>query len=137
MKFYTRYNWQKPVTSTGGASRTEQHHKDDCDINFLLKRIRPAELREHLAGAFFGDVSQVPTNAIAAMDFARDLEDRFADIPVKLRQRYGMTPDAFVRGITTASQEQLIADNIIPQPEKPAAPEVRGAAPEGAQSAEA
>lgn len=61
-KFYTRQSRAKDNGLSCGASRTQQHFKDNCDINSIIKRhsrtgVLPLNSRQPL----YGDFSNITT----------------------------------------------------------------------------
>ena len=78
-------------------TRTQQHHKDECDINVILER--------------FGKTGQMPVNAISgtygdfsgvhdyhtAMNALIAAESEFAALPAQIRNKFANDPSNLVK----------------------------------------
>ncbi|WNK14973.1 MAG: internal scaffolding protein [Microvirus sp.] len=75
-------------------SLTQQQFADDADINVLAYRYgldnQPMPTAP-IDPSFYGDFTNVP-DLRTAMDLVRDAENRFMDLPAKLRARFDNRP---------------------------------------------
>jgi len=98
----TQYNYDHDAASNASGlvceepTRTQQHHKDECDINVILER--------------FGKTGQVPVNAISGQygdfsgvhDYHTALnaiiasENEFAALPAQIRNRFQNDPSNLI-----------------------------------------
>lgn len=126
----------------GGKSRTKQAHKDECDLNVIVRKHSLQLLPEGWYGdAKFGDFSDVTTYH-EALTMARDAEASFAMLPAHVRRWADNDPELFLKLVADPSSrvelEELgmpdLADQLFGQekavPEEPApAPVAGGAGP--------
>lgn len=94
MDFYTRYNPAvSPSVEFNEPSMTEQHFKDECDINNIVKSyqatgVLPQGNREPL----FGDFAEFPTDLQASQQYFDDAAARFMELPATLRREFDNDP---------------------------------------------
>lgn len=85
----------------GNPTMTQQHFKDECDINRIMSRYQ--ELGTPLvdpmiqcrAEPMFGDYSNIPTLQ-EAQNKLIEANEMFMSLPSSLRKRFGNDPIAFV-----------------------------------------
>lgn len=128
----------KPVLVTG-PGRTQQHFKDECDINKILAKYRKTGVVEHVtrARAIYGDFSQVKS-AAENFDIVAKATAMFDMIPATIRNQFGNDIPSFLRFIDDpANFDQCVKWGIYDKPkvEKPSeaptpAPPAEPAAPE-------
>lgn len=94
MDFYTRFN-PPPQQSIKflEPSMTEQHFKDECDINTIVSRyqetgVLPQGNREPL----FGDFTEFPTDLQSSQQFFDEAHARFMELPSNLRKEFNNDP---------------------------------------------
>jgi phage internal scaffolding protein len=98
MKFKTAYSKKSRVQlDTGPVSLTEQHHKQACDINHLLRRYQKTGLLDHVNRyqGRYEDVStiedyQTSLNTIAAA------HECFDSLPSSIRKKFSNDPQVFL-----------------------------------------
>lgn len=94
MKFFTRYEVPpSPSIEFVEPSMTEQHFKDECDINTIVKSyqatgVLPQGNREPL----FGDFAEFPTDLQASQQYFDDASQRFMELPATLRREFDNDP---------------------------------------------
>lgn len=94
MKFATRYLPPvSPAVEFELPSMTEQHFKDECDINNIIEKAKvtgvlPSGSREPL----FGDFEKFPKNLQERFDMYNEANERFLHLPSELRKRFGNNP---------------------------------------------
>ena len=94
MEFFTRYNPPvSPSIEFTEPSMTEQHFKDECDINTIVKSyqatgVLPQGNREPL----FGDFAEFPTDLQASQQYFDDASQRFMELPATLRREFDNDP---------------------------------------------
>lgn len=138
-RFYWRHQYddlrdesereQTDITPVG-ASLTQQHFKEDADINTIMRRfgvtdgsIPPVALDPR----YFGDFTDA-TDFRTALDRVREAEQRFALLPADLRNRFANDPAALYAFVTDPANEKeaiqlkLLADlNVKPEAAAPVA----------------
>lgn len=90
------------ISFEGVDSLTHQHFKDDCDINFLMKRFRdpdtlcryyPAHADTRLE---YVDLVDAPTDLHDAFSRVKEAESAFNDLPLAIRSRFNHDPQQLV-----------------------------------------
>ena len=91
MNFYTNPPRDNGLTFVM-PTMTQQHHKDDCDINTIMAKYRKTgELPALMQNFGFADVSDSLTFQ-EAMDFTIMAREAFGELPSKLRERFRNDP---------------------------------------------
>lgn len=78
------------ATINNEPSLTQQHFAENADINILVKRLglEDAPLPvEAFDPSYYGDFTQVP-DLRTALDLVRDAENRFMELPARLRSKF-------------------------------------------------
>lgn len=93
-KFYTRYGKRIAVQlEFKFPSLTEQHHKDDCDLNVVLTRyMKTGELPLNTRTGVYADISDSPADYADACRIIEHARDRFAQLPSSIRDRFNNDP---------------------------------------------
>lgn len=94
MKFFTKFN---PPPQVGleftEPSMTEQHFKDECDINNIVAQyqqtgVLPQGDRQPL----FGDFADFPQDLQSSQAYFDDAHERFMQLPATLRKEFDNDP---------------------------------------------
>ena len=94
MEFYTKFN---PPPQVGleftEPSMTEQHFKDECDINNIVSTyqatgVLPQGNREPL----FGDFADFPSDLMSAQHYFDEAQARFMQLDAQLRKEFDNNP---------------------------------------------
>lgn len=113
MRIWHDYSWgsPSPVTVNNEPSTTQQHFKDEVDVNHIIDRYTATGELTHVQGApgLYADVStaeeyQDLMNNLLAVTRA------FEALPDDQRQRYG-TPEAWM----AAALDKSVEDGILDQ----------------------
>lgn len=94
-KFLTRYSYHDGAVQLEFKfpSMTEQFHRDDCDVNVILKRyMKTGVLPTSQKTPVFGDFSGTPQDYASAVQLLDDARERFASLPSSIRERFGNDP---------------------------------------------
>ena len=86
----------KEMSEETGKSKTEQSHKKQCDINYILKDYAKTGIIKHAhqnAGKY-DDVSQVSFQQ--AQDVVADVKSMFESLPAATRQQFNNQPGEFI-----------------------------------------
>lgn len=130
-----------PVTlSFSGLGRTKQAHKDECDVNKIVKRFEKTGVLAHVTAkqASYGDFS--PIDYREAIEVVMKAEEAFSQLPASVRRRFDNDPAAFLEAAENpAFRDEFEALGLL---EKPVAVDPKGidggglqASPEGAPGA--
>lgn len=120
----TRYPWRKRVSIKSKEDEiclTEQHHKDACDINNILKRYDRDGVITHVneAKAQYGDFSEV-NEFQESLNLVIQSKQSFMELPSAIRKRFGNDPGLFMEFITDPkNMPEMIEMGLAnaPQPE--------------------
>lgn len=97
MKFATPYsNKKKVVIKFDGPGRTRQSSKDECDINFILKKYNVTEAHLHAnrhSGQYGFATSETLHEALNTVTTATSM---FEELPAKIRDRFNGSPGEFL-----------------------------------------
>lgn len=80
---------------------TEQHHKQACDINCILRAYDKTGLITHVnkAKAMYGDFTEVNEYQVA-LNTVIKAQDAFDDLPADIRKKFDNDPGAFLEFVT-------------------------------------
>lgn len=123
MDFSTRYD---PAQSSGivfsKPSLTQQHFKDECDINQIVATyqetgIMPQGTREPL----FGDFAGIPTSFQESQNLFKEAQDKFYSLPSDLRKMLDNSPQKLLEFMSNpANSEACVKFGLFSKPaEKP------------------
>ena len=108
MKFYTRYDRVIGIQLEFNLpSLTEQHHKDDCDVNIILERycktgVLPENARKN---GVYGDFSACAQDYREAVRLLQDAHDRFDSLPSRIRERFDNDPEKLLAFLDNPENE--------------------------------
>lgn len=94
-----KYRFPKDNLDANGEempSKTEQCHKDLCDIHKIIRTYDKTKLLSHVneAVARYGDYTEV-NEFKQSLDLVIDAQKTFAELPSHVRKRFGNDPGAF------------------------------------------
>lgn len=98
------------ISFADSPSMTKQSFKEECDINHLIKRYKKTGVVTHLNAleAQYGDLGAVDFQE--AMDIVVRANGLFADLPSKVRKRFGNDPAAFLEFMNSSENaDEMIA----------------------------
>lgn len=127
---YQRRKKRVSITFTE-PSMAQQHMKDECDINNIMKKYLKTGVIEFVnkRSPQFGDFPSYDLKE--AMQIVNEANEMFADMPAHLRERFKNSPENFLEFIQDRKnrQEAVELGLIDPDHNQPAKP--AGKAPEG------
>lgn len=79
------------------VSRTKQAHKDECDVNKILKRYQQTQQLSHVnqVKGQYGDFSNV-TDFQSSLNSVMEAEQNFMGLPAHIRKKFGNDPSALI-----------------------------------------
>lgn len=107
MNFHTKYN--PPVVEglkTSPVSSTQQHFKDDCDINILVERFtRTGQMPQRSPEDYsFGDFSAIDYQS--ALDTVMLANEQFGTLPANVRERFSNNPAQLLHFLENESNRE-------------------------------
>lgn len=100
--------------SFSGNGRTKQAHKDECDVNKIVKRFEKTGVLAHTAAtqAAYGDFS--PIEYRDAVEIVMKADNAFYELPARVRARFGNDPQAFLEACENpAMRDELEALGLL------------------------
>lgn len=94
MKKITNQNGRIRVqTINEEPTRTQQHYKDQCDVNNIIAKYKKTGVITHLARSqgVYADVSQI-TDYQTSLQKVMDAQNAFSTLPSELRLRFNNDP---------------------------------------------
>lgn len=92
----TRQNGRKRVLLNTGEGLTEQAHKDECDMNLILREYSRTGIIRHTR-KHEGRYDDIPAMDFRqAMELVAEARDSFQELPADMRKRFGNDPYAFL-----------------------------------------
>lgn len=105
-----------------GVGKTEQCHKDECDINSVMKRAAHGVSLSHLAnhGGRYGDFSDWDENTYQnLLDLAADAKTIFNDLPAEIRMNeFDNNPGKFFKFVNDPENNERLAE-LLPELAEP------------------
>lgn len=125
MEFYTKFNPPPQVClEFTEPSMTEQHFKDDCDINNIVAQyqqtgVLPQGDRQPL----FGDFADFPTDLMSSQKYFDDAQERFMQLDARLRKEFDNDPVKLLAFIGDSNnRDRAIELGLIERPPQANAP---------------
>lgn len=135
MTFYHPHN--RVSIDCGDFSHTKQSCKEECDINNILKQYKKTGIMTHISNAS-ASYLDLPTDFDyqSALNTVMEAEQAFAELPSKVRDRFGNDPYKFLAGLEDpAIRPELEELGLFkPKPPAPAAPAAPDVKPSGESS---
>lgn len=121
----TPYNYDARVAGASSAlscgdeedDRCQQHFKDECDINTIVKRFGlTGKLPETFKAPMVGDFADV-VDFQTAMNAVVDAKDAFMQMPADLRKRFGHDPQQLIEFLENKGNlEEARKLGLVPKP---------------------
>lgn len=86
-----------PGVSFEAPTMAQQHFKDECDVNLILKKFQVTGVLDHVRDGApqFGDFSNV-SDYLTAQNILIEAQDSFDSLPASLRKRFDNNPVAML-----------------------------------------
>lgn len=105
-----------------GKGRTKQSHRDECDINTIMKRFEKTGMLEH-ANQYegsYGDFTQIPEDYQSAVNLVQNAQQMFMSLPAEVRGRFENDPGEFLAFVSNReNRDEMLEMGLIPQPPQP------------------
>lgn len=115
LKFHTRFNPPASVGVTATGGLTQQHFKDECDLNNILRHYNATGVPPPNVQPIYADMTRLPTTLSDAFEFSARVDEWFNTLPSKLRETFGNDPRNALRLINDNPQA-AIAAGLLPTP---------------------
>lgn len=106
-------------------SMTQQHFKDDCDINVIVRRFNAGQINTMplaMNEGFYADVSDLGSYQDANAR-VNSIKDYFSNLPSSVREKFNNSVDEFVAFASTSdSRSAFIEMGILEKPVEPVKP---------------
>jgi phage internal scaffolding protein len=134
MKSRSKFSKIDPViVQLGTTTRTQQHFKDECDINLILAKYKKTGVLTHVSRARerYGDFSDY-SGLADKMDVMVRANQAFELLPAELRNRFGNSVPAFLQYIEDPRHlDECVAlgiydkpkADVVTPPQTPSAPD--------------
>lgn len=99
-------------------SMTQQHFKDECDINNILRRHENGLPVTHIMSSQgqYGDFSAIPEYQ-DSLNLVNDAQTAFMALPSHVRARFGHDPSQLIAFVSDkANREEAIKLGLVPAP---------------------
>lgn len=87
-----------------GESRARQSFKEECDINYIMRRFEKTGVLEHVRqhGGRYGDFLDVPQDYHEACNQVLVAEEMFLTLPAKVRKAFSNDPGELLAAVDAA-----------------------------------
>lgn len=114
-KIYSRFSTPDSLAVEFGESMTQQHFKDECDINNILKSYR-GKIPASTEPAFFMDCTV--NDLQSAYEIAEDIGARFDSLDSEVRAKFNNNPLELLEFVHNADNETAAIElGLLPKPE--------------------
>lgn len=98
-------------TDVGTESMTKQSHKDECDINKILKQYQKTGMITHISSnqPMYGDMPS-DMDYQSALHIMMDAEAAFASIPAKVRDQFNNDPAKWLAALQDPEQRDKMTE---------------------------
>lgn len=124
-KFVSAYSQKQRQQFATTDSRTEQSHKQECDINYILaKHLKTGVLNhQNEYGGQYGDTSAIDYHS--AMNTIVKADQMFNDLPSDLRSQFQNDPSKFLDFVGDENNlDEMVDMGLASRPATPANAEV-------------
>lgn len=107
--FKTRYEHHKARTVPEGDTMTKQSHKDECDVNIIVKRYQKTGVLTHLNGQIPRYDDATPVDLHMALNIINQASAMFDEIPATIRKQFNNDPAQFIEFVNNpANADKLV-----------------------------
>lgn len=114
-KIFSRFSTPDSLAIEFGASMTQQHFKDECDINNILRSYR-GKIPASEEPAFFMDCTV--NDLQSAYSIAEDIGSRFASLDSEVRAKFNNNPLELLEFVHNVDNQTAAVElGLLPKPE--------------------
>lgn len=119
----TRGSRRRVFTPVGESNATDQSFKDECDINFIMKKYQKTGLLDHVNQyqGHYGDFSEAP-DYHTALNKMNEAQEMFLTVPSSIREIFNNDPGEFLEFVLDSDNEQEMRELGLLPPAAPTAP---------------
>ena len=108
MEFFTRYNpGHSPTLKCTLPSKTEQCHREDCDINTIINRYKKTgvlgDSASQVRDMVFGDFSSMPDRLTSEIAVA-EAKENFMKLPLNVRSHFDHDMGKLLKALNDPAQ---------------------------------
>lgn len=111
---------KKVVTIHSPVSLTQQHQKDQCDVNKIMARYKKTGSITHLRNAqqgVYADLTKIPDYQ-TALHQVMNAQAAFEQIPAHIRNRFNHDPAQLIAFLSdNKNRDEAIKLGLLPKPE--------------------
>lgn len=109
MKFSTRYAPPRSpsIDFSNSPSMTQQHFKDECDINNIVATYQQTGVLPQRSDALYGDFTGLPDNPIDAKRIFDEAQEKFLQLPSDFRKQLNNSPAEFLDFISKEENRDI------------------------------
>lgn len=131
------YNYDRKKASQDSAfyntqpSKTQQHQKEEADINTIVKRFGlTGQLPQNVRMPQYGDFTGV-TDYHSALNAVKQADEAFMSFPAHIRERFRNSPEAFVEFILDDKNRKEAEElGLVPKAKKQPEAQAEGKKPD-------
>lgn len=86
---------------------TEQSHKDNCDITYILNQYIRSGVSPQIPESVFKDLTLLPDYQ-TCLNTVSQIDSLFKDLPLAVRQAYDFNPAAFMDAVEDPTQRDTL-----------------------------
>lgn len=111
---------ERGIKFKNGDTKTQQHHKDRCNVNNIVERAKRGQLPIfNNKVPIYLDMYNVP-NYKDAFDIVIEARNKFNQLPAALRKRFQNNPIMLLDFLSDENNRQeAIELGLVPEPKKP------------------
>lgn len=114
---------RKHAIKIDAPSLTQQHSKDECDINNIMKRYIKTGVIDHVSQYQPQYTENTATDYHESMNIVANANSMFADLPAKARKHFNNDPAQFLTFVEDESNHPKLYDlGLSPTPLETPAP---------------
>lgn len=113
----SRYNRDiHPGVSFTMPTLTQQHFKEECDINNIMKKYAVTGLLPNVAGGIYSDLPDV-TDFFALQNYMLSTQDAFMELPSAIRKRFDNDPASLLDFLDNYSNhDEAVSLGLLEKP---------------------
>lgn len=98
---------EKVKADCSGESVVQQHMKDQCDINLIMKRWQKTGVLDHVKASGGRFIDCDGQTFVDACNLVIEAENRFMELPARVRKRFNNDPAQFIEFMDSPSPDDM------------------------------